>query len=81
MWYTPMSRSFALFRLLPMVLAAIRLDAQPVVQSAASPVLTIGGKQFRDLNRNGVLDPYEDRRLAFAARARDLVGRMTGAAG
>lgn len=56
---------------------AIHLDAQPVVQSAAPPVLTIGGRQFRDLNRNGVLDPYEDWRLTSAVRAADLVGRMT----
>src|SRR6185503_20028493 len=32
---------------------------------------------FRDLNRNGVLDPYEDWRLAPETRARDLVRRMT----
>ena len=32
---------------------------------------------FRDLNRNGQLDPYEDRRLSPEARADDLVRRMT----
>lgn len=72
-----MSRLSALCRLLPIVLVAIRLDAQPTVQSATSPVLTIDGKHFRDLNRNGVLEPYEDWRLTSAARARDLVSRMT----
>ena len=74
---TPMSRLSALCRLLPLVLVAIRLDAQSTVESAASPVLTIDGKHFRDLNRNGVLEPYEDWRLTSAARARDLVSRMT----
>ena len=33
--------------------------------------------QFRDLNHNGALDPYEDSRLAPEARADDLVKRMT----
>ena len=72
-----MKLSFASCRLLPLLLVAIRLDAQPAAQSSAAPVLTIGGKQFRDLNRNGVVDPYEDWRLPSATRARDLVSRMT----
>ena len=41
------------------------------------PFLEIGGLRFRDLNRNGTLDPYEDWRLTPDARARDLVARMT----
>jgi beta-glucosidase len=32
---------------------------------------------YRDLNRNGRLDPYEDRRLSAERRAADLVARMT----
>lgn len=32
---------------------------------------------FRDLNHNGRLDPYEDRRLGDAARVADLMTRMT----
>jgi beta-glucosidase len=32
---------------------------------------------YRDLNRNGHLDPYEDSRLTAQARADDLVARMT----
>ena len=42
-----------------------------------APVITQNGKQFRDLNKNGMLDPYEDSRLTPEQRARDLVGRMT----
>jgi beta-glucosidase len=42
-----------------------------------APVLKQDGLQFKDLNRNGVLDPYEDWRLSPEQRARDLVGRMT----
>ncbi|HKA60709.1 MAG TPA: glycoside hydrolase family 3 N-terminal domain-containing protein [Gemmatimonadales bacterium] len=42
-----------------------------------APVLRQDGLQFRDLNKNGVVDPYEDRRLTPEQRARDLVTRMT----
>ena len=42
-----------------------------------TPVLRQDGLEFKDLNRNGVLDPYEDWRLFPERRARDLVGRMT----
>jgi len=42
-----------------------------------APVLQHDGLQFRDLNKNGVLDPYEDWRLPAEQRARDLTGRMT----
>lgn len=40
-------------------------------------MLTQNGLQFKDLNRNGVLDPYEDGRLSPEQRARDLAARMT----
>ena len=42
-----------------------------------APVLQKDGLQFKDLNRNGVVDPYEDWRLSPEQRARDLVARMT----
>ena len=71
-----MQKMFAWRGLLPVVLLATRLHAQVGV-STTSAVLTIGGRQFRDLNRNGVLDPYEDWRLSSAVRAADLVARMT----
>ena len=35
------------------------------------------GALFKDLDKNGVLDPYEDWRRPVAERADDLVGRMT----
>jgi beta-glucosidase len=39
-------------------------------------MLQVDGLQFRDLDRNGRLDPYEDWRLSPARRAADLVARM-----
>ncbi|WP_406209628.1 glycoside hydrolase family 3 protein [Kitasatospora sp. NBC_01560] len=35
------------------------------------------GTPFRDLNHNGTMEPYEDRRLPVAERVEDLLGRMT----
>ena len=35
------------------------------------------GFSFRDLNRNGSLDAYEDARLSIADRAEDLLGRLS----
>ncbi len=40
-------------------------------------ILTIDGRQFKDLNRNGTLEPYEDWRLSVDERAKDLASRMS----
>ena len=50
---------------------------QVTIAARVKPVLDLQGLQFRDLNGNGVLDPYEDWRLSAAERAADLVSRMT----
>lgn len=43
----------------------------------AAPVLHVDGLLFKDLDKNGKLDPYEDWRLPPEVRAADLVKRMT----
>ncbi len=40
-------------------------------------ILTINGLKFKDLNRNGKLDKYEDWRLSAEERAKDLASKMT----
>ena len=50
---------------------------QPGLAGPAGGTVEADGLRFRDANRNGVLDPYEDWRLSPDARARDLAGRMT----
>ncbi len=40
-------------------------------------LLTVGGKAFKDLNKNGSLDPYEDWRLSVEERANDLASKMS----
>jgi beta-glucosidase len=41
------------------------------------PLISQGDLEFRDLNRDGALTPYEDWRLSPAERAADLLARMT----
>jgi len=53
------------------------MNALLLVLAVQAPVLQLDGQRFRDLNRNGTLDRYEDWRLTPEQRARDLVGRMT----
>ena len=40
-------------------------------------ILTVDGLKFKDLNKNGKLDKYEDWRLSVEERAKDLVQKMT----
>lgn len=40
-------------------------------------ILTVNGLSFKDLNKNGTLDPYEDWRLSADLRAKDLAGRLS----
>ncbi|MFO7905117.1 MAG: hypothetical protein R6U98_20810 [Pirellulaceae bacterium] len=51
------------------------LDALTAAHSTL--VRTAGGITFRDLNKNGKLDVYEDPRQPVEARVADLLGQMT----
>lgn len=57
--------------------APTRQGRQPVLGRRSAPLLTVDGLQFKDLNRNGKLDRYEDWRLTPAERAKDLVRQMS----
>lgn len=48
-----------------------------VVGARGAPVISLDGRDFKDLNRSGAIDPYEDWRLPVEARVEDLLGRMT----
>jgi beta-glucosidase len=54
-----------------------RPPAQIELGHRSAPLLTVDGLQFKDLDRNGKLDPYEDWRLSPEARTADLVQRMS----
>lgn len=43
----------------------------------SAPLLTVDRYAFKDLNRNGALDPYEDWRLPADARAKDLAAQLS----
>ncbi|HTV00364.1 MAG TPA: glycoside hydrolase family 3 N-terminal domain-containing protein, partial [Luteitalea sp.] len=53
------------------------VTSPPVIGTRSAPVLTVRDLRFKDLNKNGRLDPYEDWRQPVDARVRDLVGQMT----
>lgn len=50
---------------------------QTSVAARVKQIIEVDGLKFKDLNGNGVLDPYEDWRLSPEERAADLVSRMT----
>ena len=54
-----------------------QISKQPKLGYKSVKLINIGTLQFKDLNRNGKLDPYEDWRLPYEKRAKDLVNRMT----
>ena len=49
---------------------------QPTLISWQTPILEVDGLTFKDLNKNGILDDYEDWRLSSIERARDLIEKM-----
>jgi beta-glucosidase len=52
---------------------------QTLAYSPASgiKILTVNGFAFKDLNKNGQLDKYEDWRLPFDTRAKDLASKLS----
>ena len=42
-----------------------------------APIIQDCGYAFKDLNRNGKLDPYEDWRISPQRRAEDLAARLS----
>ncbi len=63
-------------------LSAVHALQSPDTQQAklghrSAPLLTVHGMQFKDLNRNGKLDVYEDWRKPSEVRAADLVRQMS----
>ena len=50
---------------------------QPILGHKTVQLLSVDGLQFKDLNKNGQLDKYEDWRLADELRAKDLLAKMS----
>ncbi len=50
---------------------------QPLIEARRAPILTVEQLTFKDSNKNGFLDSYEDWRLSINERIENLVGQMT----
>lgn len=50
---------------------------QPKLGYRSVQILKINNLTFKDLNKNGKLDPYEDWRLPYSTRSKDLLSKMT----
>ena len=58
-------------------LLTAQAPAQPELGYRSAPLLRKKGLSFKDLNKNGQVDPYEDWRLPVEKRVQDLLKRMT----
>ena len=52
-------------------------SAQPIINARVASILQSNGLLFKDLNKNGKLDVYEDWRRPLDERVNDLVAQMT----
>ena len=71
--------TLAVFDVLPVSLpmpSSVAIE-QPKLGAHRAPILTIDKLTFKDLNKNGALDRYEDWRLPVDVRVGDLVSKMT----
>jgi beta-glucosidase len=86
------SFAMKLYHLLPLMAIVIAITASGQVFTTVSnpkgptlgystasgvTILTVNGLHFKDLNKNGKLDPYEDWRLPVDQRAKDLASKMS----
>lgn len=53
------------------------MSIAPLTQTLSGLLKTENGFTYRDLNKNGKLDPYEDPRQPLEARVEDLLSQMT----
>lgn len=53
------------------------VSIQPILGHRSVALISQDGFTFKDLNKNGTLDLYEDWRLSHAVRAKDLITKMS----
>jgi beta-glucosidase len=54
-----------------------QLTKQPFLGYRSANIISVNNFKFKDLNRNGKLDKYEDWRLSYNVRATDLISKMS----
>ena len=57
--------------------SAEEAPVQPELAARVKNIIDVDGYQFKDLNDNGELDPYEDWRLSAEERAENLLSLMS----
>ena len=62
---------------IPQAKAVNKQNVQPEMEYRVKGKLSVNGKEFKDLNGNGKLDPYENWQLSDDERVKDLVSQMT----
>ncbi|WP_374462497.1 glycoside hydrolase family 3 protein [Chryseobacterium sp.] len=60
----------------PLLLLAL-VGMSPLTKAQNNPTVTVGGKTFKDLNKNGKLDVWEDTRLPVDQRIDAIISQMT----
>ena len=61
------------------VLFLALMGVSPLTKAQNNPTITVGGKTFKDLNKNGKLDVWEDTRLSVDKRIDAIIKEMTNA--
>lgn len=59
------------------VLFLALMGVSPFTKAQNNPTITVGGKTFKDLNKNGKLDIWEDTRLPVDQRIDAIISQMT----
>jgi beta-glucosidase len=75
-----MAGSLAILLTVPLLMPQVNAESNEnvtKVETRVKEILTVDGKEFKDLNENGNLDPYENWRLPVETRVEDLVSQMT----
>ncbi len=72
-----MKNIFLLFYCTVTLFAQAQIKKQPALGHRSANILSINNFQFKDLNRNSILDKYEDWRLPYEVRAKDLISKMS----
>lgn len=65
------------FLLFSLIVSIANAQKQPQLGYRTAKTIKVNDFEFKDLNKNGKLDKYEDWRLPAEARANDLLSQMT----
>ena len=70
LFFSTILLSFSFFNQKPEII-------QPELGKRSATIIKVNGFQFKDLNKNGQLDKYEDWRLSPDERSKDLLSKMS----